>query len=86
MRPASLCSPSRTTSAWVHNDSDLAAVWALDWFVTMAKMVARRRCHLDREVTKIDEEWSLSDTAVNANRPRAPLPGSTFAAVALRMA
>lgn len=53
-------------------------------------MAARRRYHVDRELTKIDEKWLLSDTSANACRgkaaARAPWTSSALAAAALRTA
>ena len=75
---------------WVHNDPDLAAVWALDRSVTITETAARRRRRLDGELAKIGEEWSLSDCSANAGHgkatARAPKATSAVAAAALRTA
>ncbi|KAE8779511.1 Importin subunit beta-1 [Hordeum vulgare] len=64
---------------WVHNDTDLAAVWALYRPVTTAKMTARRRRFLDGELAELGEEWSLSDGSANAGRDKtaAKVPEAT---------
>ena len=56
---------------WVRNDPDLAAAWALDRSVTTAETADRRCRRLDGKLTKIGEEWSLSDCSANAGRGKA---------------
>lgn len=47
--------------AWVRNNPDLAAAWALDRPVTTVQTAARRRRRLDSELAKIGKECLLSN-------------------------
>lgn len=80
---------SDATPKSFRNDPDLAAAWAFDHSVTTVEMVVRCRHRVDGELSKIGEEWSLSDSFTNVGRgkaaARAPRAPSALAAVALRM-
>lgn len=49
-------------------NADLAEVWARDRPMTTAETSARRLRRLERELAKIGEKWSLSDTVVSAGK------------------
>ena len=71
-------------------DPDLVEDWAHDWSLTTAEKAAWQLCRFNGELTKIGEEWFLSETNVAAadgrGKGKTPRPGSALAPVALQMA
>ena len=71
-------------------DPDLAYAWALDRSVMTSETAKRRLRHLDWEMDRYGEKWSLTEIATTANddtsnnRRPLPQPMSSVAAGVLR--